>query len=891
LLTDSGLIAFGARQGLVAATMELIKRVRASDPARRGFSRHKNVSGRFPSDKMGLALGTSAYHTEGLGLLGYELTPEVIEFWEEPGVELKFSYLDGRGRRRSGRFHPDHLVLEDGGVFLDEWKTEEQLINDASRMPGRYIRDETGWRCPSAEESAARLGLVFRLRTPGTVPSDVRLNGRFMRDYYLDETPVPDELVTKVLRAVREDEGLTLATLFLREPAASADDVYRLIARGVIYVDLAHHRLAETFYVPVFSSRVVSAAATAADESGVRRGAIMPALVVRLDPGETIRKNGSLWTVIELTETQVTFRAVDGAMLPLSLAEVEQLVASGDIRAGTYDAAADETRSRALDASPDALKEAERRFRALEAAEANRPTDVPRRTMRRWRRLFKAGVQKSGSGFDGLIPHLRGRPEGPTLNAELEKYITAAIESFHETKDAPNAVETWGQVVLACADSGLEPPSYQTVLSRINKRSFHEADVARRGEKAAYQTKDFYAYLAGDTPVHGERPWQRTHIDHTELDLVDSETGLPLGRPWITLLIDAYSRRVLAYWVSFDPPSYISLLMVMRDCVRRWNRLPAEIVADGGAEFGSEYFELLVIKHGIELLIRPGQPRFGSVIERIFGMTHTRLIHALMGNTKPTKIVRAMSADMDPKRRAVWTLAKLDELLDGFFVGVYDQLVHPALGASPQAFYEARLAQTGLREMRLIANDEAFFRSTLPTTDKGTAMVDRQKGVKINTRYYRATELRAPGLHRTQVPVLFDPMDVRHAFVYVDNRWVECWCLALRKFSQITERQIKAMSAETTQRARIHESSVTETATTVATYLGGAKGWEKTELQQKAALEAQLAAATRSSSVSGMTTSSDPIEVADLLDDKLMKESDDDVLATTQELEVYGAYD
>lgn len=896
LLTESGLTAFGARQGLTAATMELIHRTREGKPARRGFSRHKNVSGRFPSEKMGVSLGMSAYHTEGLGLLGYELAREVLEFWEEPGVELKFSYLDGGGRRRSGRFRPDHLVLEDGGVFLDEWKTEEQLILDSERMPGRYLRDDTGWRSLSAEDSAARLGVTFRLRTPGSVPAEVRLNGRFMRDYYRDETLIADDLATKVLRAIRGDEGLTLATLFLREAEANPDDVYRLIARGVIYVDLAHHRLAETFYIPVFSSRARSASADAAKRAGLDQAVVMPALVVKFDPGESIRWKGALWTVVELTDTQVTFRAIGGAMLPLSLAEAEELVVSGQIRPATYQPRADQARRRGIDASPSALKVAERRFRALEAAQADRPTDVPRRTLRRWQRAFDTAAKASHSGFEALIPGRTGRPVGPALDAAVEKVIAEAIESFHETNDEPTATQAWGRIILGCEDTGLEPPSYQTVLSRIRKRPFHEADVARRGEKAAYQTKDFSYYLASDTPVHGERPWQRTHIDHTlfDLELVDSETGIPLGRPWITLLIDAYSRRILAYWLSFDPPSYVSLLMVMRDCVRRWNRLPADIVVDGGAEFGSVYFERLLAMHKVELLVRPGQPRFGSVIERIFGMTQMRLIHALKGNTKPTKNVRAMSRNMNPKLRAVWTLAKLDEVLDGFFSEVYDQIMHPALGTSPRAFYDARLAQTGLRAMRLIANDEAFFMSTLPTTEKETAKVDRQKGIKINSRYYRANELRAPGLHGTQVPVLFDPMDVRHAYAYVADRWVECWCVSLRKFSRITTRQVLAMSAETSQRARLHEASATESATTLAKYVSSAKGWEKTEGQRKAAAEARAAAGARSMVTNGVHVAAAVVEPIDLLDvdgeplDDEMDESD--VGPNAPELEVYGAY-
>jgi transposase InsO family protein len=87
-----------------------------------------------------------------------------------------------------------------------------------------------------------------------------------------------------------------------------------------------------------------------------------------------------------------------------------------------------------------------------------------------------------------------------------------------------------------------------------------------------------------------------TALDHTELDieLVSSVTGQPLGRPWATLLLDAYSRRILAVYVTYDAPSYRSAMMALRLCVQRHQRLPQEFVVDRGPEFGSVYFETLL---------------------------------------------------------------------------------------------------------------------------------------------------------------------------------------------------------------------------------------------------------------------------------------------------------
>ena len=56
-------------------------------------------------------------------------------------------------------------------------------------------------------------------------------------------------------------------------------------------------------------------------------------------------------------------------------------------------------------------------------------------------------------------------------------------------------------------------------------------------------------------------------------------------------MTDAYSRRFLAVYLTFDPPSYRSVMMVLRICVQRFGRLPQILVVDGGREFNSVYFD------------------------------------------------------------------------------------------------------------------------------------------------------------------------------------------------------------------------------------------------------------------------------------------------------------
>jgi transposase InsO family protein len=216
-----------------------------------------------------------------------------------------------------------------------------------------------------------------------------------------------------------------------------------------------------------------------------------------------------------------------------------------------------------------------------------------------------------------------------------------------------------------------------------------------------------YLELHLTTPRHGDRPFHICHIDHTELDLemLCSSTGRNLGRPWLTIFMDAFSRRILALFLTFDPPSYRSCMMILRECVRRHGRLPQIVVVDGGSEFESLYFETLLARYECTEKTRPpAKPRFGSVCERLFG-TSTQLIYSLSGNTQITKNVRQVTVSVDAKNHAVWTLESLHNPVCEWAYEFYDTTMHPALGQSPRDCFTMGLQRSGYRLHRQIRYD------------------------------------------------------------------------------------------------------------------------------------------------------------------------------------------
>jgi len=380
-------------------------------------------------------------------------------------------------------------------------------------------------------------------------------------------------------------------------------------------------------------------------------------------------------------------------------------------------------------------------------------------------------------------------------------------------------------------------PSYVTFCSRIKQRSGYQQTKKRQGHRAAYQQSAFYWELEFTTSRHGNRPFEICHIDHTQLDieLVCSRTGRTLGRPWVTLLIDATSRRIIAVYLTFDEPSYRSCMMVLRICVQRFSRFPETIVVDGGPEFGSIYFETLLAAFGCTKKQRPAaKSRFGSVIERLFGTTNTELFYNLRGNTQITKNVRVVTKSNNPKSQGVWTLDELSDHFCGYSYDFYDSKEHPALGQSPRQAFLAGLAISGSRPQQKIVYDQNFKNFTLPSTPKGTAKVQPSRGVKINYLYYWSMDdsFINPEIEGTDVPVRYDPFDMGTAYAYVKGQWVRCISEHYKSFRNRSEREVKLASVEIRRSRQKIAQKIPVTAKEKATYLESANAKETLLLQR-----------------------------------------------------------
>ena len=126
------------------------------------------------------------------------------------------------------------------------------------------------------------------------------------------------------------------------------------------------------------------------------------------------------------------------------------------------------------------------------------------------------------------------------------------------------------------------------------------------------------------------------------------ETRAPLKRPWLTLAIDVFTRMIVGFHLSMDPPSRLSVSLCLLHAVydkTAWLKereidaswpiagLPESIHVDNGPDFRSKAFIRGCRNEGVDIIWRsPGQPHYGWHIGRLIG-TMMGEIHLLPGTS------------------------------------------------------------------------------------------------------------------------------------------------------------------------------------------------------------------------------------------------------------------
>lgn len=240
----------------------------------------------------------------------------------------------------------------------------------------------------------------------------------------------------------------------------------------------------------------------------------------------------------------------------------------------------------------------------------------------------------------------------------------------------------------------IKPPGRGTIYRWMEYLRVDLVDAKRHGVEMAR-----LKYRASIGTVKVGSVLERIEIDHTPFDLIviDSLTNLPLGRPWLTLAIDTYSRMVMGFYVSFNAPSGHGVLQCLRRCILpkdEWlarfpdikGEWPAHgvmelIAVDNGMDLHSDALEAACQEMGIQILFCGSKtPQHKGAIERFFRTMNMGLIHRLPGTVFSSVDQRG---DYPAEEKAVIDMETLLHLVTKWIVEVYNVTKHRGIGARP----------------------------------------------------------------------------------------------------------------------------------------------------------------------------------------------------------------
>lgn len=784
--------------GLSDEGIAVAERARRESPTRRSEGWNGSVTGNTFNRYTGHTVPFDARTTEYVRATELNFARDVVEFHVQP-PKRKIRYSkNGIKDVTFWRTH-DFIVFRDNAVSYEECGDDKKFTKEQEQKGSDlYRRDADGiWTAPAFERDAADIGFGFKVFCPDQFDVTFARNASYIRDYMWRQIPGCYQDEVKHLKDYLKSQKVVV--LDQLQSKFSKDAILFAIAQRKAFIDWYTTLLCAPEATAVYASEVHEAI----DEK--RRQSASPTFsVTQLAAGQRLNWSGKIWQIIDLDQELVRLIGPTFDLVTIKLSEIVNAIRSGEIIANNPSSAVDDAATGLLKTlSAETLEDALSRYQKLMRFKAGKRDDLCDRTARDWAVKAAIGESLYGNPVLGLVH--KNALKGNRNEKADELAISLALEVIdgkYEATHKPSEHRTYAQYVSVCERKFVSPISKTTYNTYVNNRDKVEQTRKRDGSKAAYQKSGPSTDTDVATPHNGDRAWEIAHIDHTLVDLatISKLDNTPLGKMWLTLMMDAFSRKILAMWLSAFAPSAISLLMVIRDCVRRWGRLPGAMVVDQGSEFKSVWFDVFLAKVDIDKMLRgKSAPRAGSLMERLFGIADTTFTHQLFGNTEHNRLFRMQSKSHDPSIHAIWTPDALAEELEHWAFNFYPTIENTGIGEAPKNRFDRSIADSGLREFKIIPFDKNFLFSTMPETPHGLTRKVCKGTVRIDHVDYRGRHASINPFNGEVGRTRWEPYNPALSYIHVGNQWRELTCTN-DMLRELMERQVKCSHFELSAR-------------------------------------------------------------------------------------------
>jgi len=367
------------------------------------------------------------------------------------------------------------------------------------------------------------------------------------------------------------------------------------------------------------------------------------------------------------------------------------------------------------------------------------------RTARYWARRYQR------EGLVGLARKIRRDRDQRKLSPTLQQFI----EGLALQKPRPSVATIHRKVAETATNRGERVPSYTVIYRLIRKLDPALLTLAHEGTNSYSNRFDLVHRREAEAP---NAIWQ---ADHTELDIFLRDEKGKTRKPWLTIVLDDYSRAVAGYFLFFNAPSAIQTALALRQAIwrkahARWHvcGIPQVLYIDHGSDLASRPIEQVAADLKIQLIFSgTDRPCGGGKCERFFSTMTEVLLSRLPGYAP----VAAKTRD-----KAMLTLPELDQEFERYLIGEYLATPHRETGQTPQARWDAggflpQMAES-LEKLDLL----------LLTIPKACRI--HQGGVRfLGLRYSDPTLTAYAG---EEVMLRYDPRDMAEVRVFHQDRFL-----------------------------------------------------------------------------------------------------------------------
>lgn len=297
-------------------------------------------------------------------------------------------------------------------------------------------------------------------------------------------------------------------------------------------------------------------------------------------------------------------------------------------------------------------------------------------------------------------------------------------------------------------------PSYRSVYTIVRNLNpalltlAHEGDVAFR---------DRYEFVHRHRAKRPNAIWQ---ADHTLLKIKILDANQKAVQPFLTTVIDDYSRAVAGYMVFIGAPSALNTSLALRQAI--WRKpdpswpvcgIPEALHVDHGCDFTSIHIDQAASALRIRIIYSIiARPQGRGKVERLYRTINSGLLPKLPGYCRGNILASPPSL----------SLSQLDSEIRKFILEDYHTKTHPEIRLAPVAAWRGDGWIPRMPE-------------SLEALDLLLVMVAQSRKVRRDGIHFQGLRYTAPTLAafvNEYVTIRYDPRDLGEIRVFHENKFL-----------------------------------------------------------------------------------------------------------------------